>query len=108
MSLFLKEFEDSAGGVTGSEHICEGILCQVYPNLVGIVIKVIKDELKTRRDMASVGDILLRMKEQSMLASLTSRIEELHPSCHIVVHSGKRERVAGKVGRTGWKTTFYQ
>ena len=49
MSLFLKEFEDSVGGVTGSERICEGILCQVHPNLPGIVVESIYDELKTRR-----------------------------------------------------------
>ena len=49
MDLFLKQFEDSVGGVTGSEGIREGILCQVYPDLLGIVIESIDDELKTRR-----------------------------------------------------------
>jgi hypothetical protein len=49
LGLCLKEFEDSVGGVTGSERICEGILCQVYADLFGIVIESIDDELKTRR-----------------------------------------------------------
>ena len=49
MSLFLKQVEDSFWGVTGSEGVCEGIFGQVFPNLLGVVIKCIDDELEAGR-----------------------------------------------------------
>ena len=48
MSLFLKQLEDSVWGVTGSECVCEGILGEVFPNLLGVVIKGIDDKLEAR------------------------------------------------------------
>ena len=44
--LVLKQFEDSIRGITASEGVGERVLCQVYPNLLGIVIKCIDDESK--------------------------------------------------------------
>ena len=44
MSFFLKQLENSVGGVTGSECVCEGILGQIFPNLLGVVIKGIDDK----------------------------------------------------------------
>jgi hypothetical protein len=47
--LVLKQFKDSVGGITASEGVGERVLGQVYPNLLGIVIKCIDNELKVRR-----------------------------------------------------------
>ena len=49
MSLFLKKLEDGFWGVTGSECVCEGILGEVFPNLLGVVIKGIDDESEAGR-----------------------------------------------------------
>jgi hypothetical protein len=47
--LVLKQFKDSVGGITASEGVGERVLGQVYPNLLGIVIKCIDNESKVRR-----------------------------------------------------------
>ena len=47
--LLLKQFENSVGGVASSESVCDGILGQVYTNLLDIDIKCIDDELEVSR-----------------------------------------------------------
>ena len=49
MSVLLKQFEDSVWGVTGSEGVCEGILGEVFANLLGVVIKCVDDKSEVGR-----------------------------------------------------------